>query len=217
MVQRTPFGNIMRPGPHPRLSAGTAALLILDFQRFFTERTLGIGDVAHERGIDVELDEYYEQVGYARRNIRDLVDAFAAAGAAVIATALVDRGAGTTRASQLGWLPSPGSIESRLDECVPEGIDRIERRAFDPFLDTDLASRLAGRDTLVVCGLTANGAVYQTALGAADRGFNVVVVSDASPGDTFEIHDFFMTQLTGGLVHVRTTGAVLGMLEGRRS
>src|SRR5262249_5482983 len=78
-VHRTPFKNLVPPPPTLRLTE-RAALLIVDFQVFAAARSVGLGRLAAERGLDDELEEYYEQFGFARRNARDLLTAFRARG-----------------------------------------------------------------------------------------------------------------------------------------
>jgi len=77
-VHRTPFKNLIPPPPTLRLTERRIALLVVDFQVFAADRSAGLGRLAAERGLEEELEEYYEQVGCARRNVRDLVTAFRA-------------------------------------------------------------------------------------------------------------------------------------------
>ena len=80
MPHRTPLRMLFPPVPAFPLEAGQAALLVLDYQPFMTDRSVGLGQQAAERGIERELDEYYEQVEYGLRNTGELVQAFRAAG-----------------------------------------------------------------------------------------------------------------------------------------
>ena len=77
-VHRTPFKNLIPPPPTLRLTEQRVALLVVDFQAFASDRSAGLGRLAAERGLEEELEEYYEQVGCARRNVRDLLTAFRA-------------------------------------------------------------------------------------------------------------------------------------------
>ena len=77
-MHRTPFKNLVPPPPTLRLTEQRAALLVVDFQVFAADRSAGLGRLAAERGLEEELEEYYEQVGCARRNVRDLLTAFRA-------------------------------------------------------------------------------------------------------------------------------------------
>ncbi len=224
MVHRTPMANLMPPVPPFRLADGRAALLVLDLQPFTADRRVGLGAMAAERGIATELDEYYEQVQFAVANTADLLAAFRDRGQPVFFTCLAASGLPDSvrgQAAFIGWLPPPDApgaavlppLAPRPDEPV------LHKATFNPFNSTPLERLLreGGVEVLVVAGVTAGTAVYQTATDAADRGFGVLVVADACPGDTYAIHDFFMTQLVGGLIRVRPTSAVLEMLDGTRT
>jgi biuret amidohydrolase len=247
MVHRTPMPNLMPPVPPFPLAGGEAALLVLDMQPCFVEREAGIGLLATGRGIMTELDEYYEQVGYALPNVVDLLLAFRSGRLPVLFARLAaperpaeagdgdgpstgrgPRGAGDVRermragqAAYIGWLPPAADPDARvLPLLAPRPEEPIlTRRAFNPFVGTTLDDDLRARGIryLVVAGVGASTAVYQAARDGADRGFGVLVVADACPGDTFAIHDFCMTQLVGGLIRVRPTSAVLEMLAGMRT
>ena len=223
MVHRTPMPNLMPPVPPFRLADGRAALLILDLQPFTVERAVGLGRIAEERGIATEFDEYYEQVDYALGNTADLLAAFRSRGLSVFFTRLAASD-GTPIASQagyIGWLPLAGDPTGQVIPRLAPGPDEpvLRKTRFNPFASTSLEALLRERgvEYLVIAGVSASGAVYQTATDAADRGFGVLVVSDACPGDTYAIHDFCMTQLVGGLIRVRPTAAVLEMLAGTRT
>jgi nicotinamidase-related amidase len=224
MVHRTPMPNLMPPVPPFRLVDGPAALLILDLQPFTTDRRAGVGAIAAEHGIATELEEYYEQVDCAIANTADLLAAFRDRDLPVIFTCLAaSEPAGSDRgqAAYIGWLPPPedpaAAVIPRLAPRPSEPV--LRKTTFNPFSSTPLESYLRERavEVLVLAGVSAGTTVYQTAMDAADLGFGVLVVSDACPGDTYAIHDFFMTQLVGGLIRVRPTSAVLQMLQGTRT
>jgi nicotinamidase-related amidase len=223
MVHRTPMQNLMPPVPTYRLSDGGAALLVVDLQPFTVDREVGLGRIAAERGIATELAEYYDQVDYALRNTVDLVAAFRARGLPIVFTCLTAREGEVVagQAAYISWLPSPGDRGANVLPMFAPASDEpiLPKATFNPFASTRLETLLRERGVkyLVIAGVSASGAVYQTATDAADRGFGVLVVSDACPGDTYAIHDFCMTQLVGGLIRVRPTASVLEMLAGTRT
>jgi nicotinamidase-related amidase len=223
MVHRTPMPNLMPPVPPFRLAEGGAGLLVLDLQPFTVDRAAGLGRMAEERGIATELDEYYEQVDHALHNTADLLAAFRSRGLPVFFTRLAapDGQAVAGQAAYIGWLPPAddpiGQVVPRLAPRPGEPV--LPKTTFNPFASTSLDALLRERGVqyLLIAGVSASGAVYQAATDAADRGFGVLVVSDACPGDTYAIHDFCMTQLVGGLIRVRPTASVLEMLPGTRT
>jgi nicotinamidase-related amidase len=223
MVHRTPMANLMPPVPPFRLASGAAALLVVDLQPFTVDRSVGLGRMAAERGIATELDEYYEQVEYALRNIADLRAAFRSRDLLTIFTCLAapDARAIASQAASIGWLPSAGDPTAQVvPRLAPRPAEPVlHKTTFNAFTSSPLEALLRERgvEYLVMAGVSASGAIYQTATEAADRGFGVLVVSDACPGDTFAIHEFCMTQLVGGLIRVRPTSSVLEMLAGSRT
>src|SRR2546426_4023673 len=59
-VHRTPFKNLVPPPPTLRLTEQRVALLVVDFQAFASDRSAGLGRLAAERGLEEELEGYYE-------------------------------------------------------------------------------------------------------------------------------------------------------------
>lgn len=225
MPHRTPLRMLFPPVPAFHLRDESAALLVLDLQPFMTDRSVGLGRLAEERGVAAELDEYFEQVGYCVRNVADLVAAFRARNLPIVFTRLaaVD-GASVSPAAYGGALPAPDSPQAQiLPELAPRpdaGMETVLVKAsLSPFAGADLDAVLQrlGSRTLVVAGVMAGWAVELAAREAADRGYHVLVAADACAGETFEIHGFVMPQLVGGLIRVRSTEAVLEMLDGART
>jgi nicotinamidase-related amidase len=121
-------------------------------------------------------------------------------------------------------LPAAESPEALIvSTLAPPAESRNEtalvKHTLSPFASTPLASILhdLGIRHVVLAGVITGWSVELTAREAADRGYGVQVASDACPGETYAIHDFVMTQLVGGLIRVRSTGAILQMLAGTRT
>jgi nicotinamidase-related amidase len=196
---------------------------VVDVHRFTVSPDHGFGRLAAERGIARELGEYYEQVEQALPNVVRLLDACRTSGLPVIFTRLVaDDGHGPTpQARVTGFWTAAGSSEA---EFVPglqphTGDVVINKTATSGFASGRLDALLRARDIehLVVCGVLTNGAVEHTVRDAADRGYGVIVVSDACAGESWTIGAFVMTTLVGGLIRTRSTQAVLEMLNGTRT
>jgi nicotinamidase-related amidase len=209
--------------PAVTLTDGGAALLVLDVHRFTVARDAGYARLARDRGIARELAEYYEQVDQMLPNLRHLIAGCRAHGLPVIFTRLVAGGARavTRQALTTGlWAPADSEEARFLPDLRPAPGDAvIDKTTTGAFAGTSLDSMLRGKriHTVIVAGVQANGTVEQSAREAADRGYGVVVVSDACAAETWTIHGFVMTTLVGGLIRTRTTTAVLEMLEGART
>ena len=228
MPHRTPLRMLFPPVPAFPLRDGAAALLVLDYQPFMTDRTVGLGQRAAERGIERELDEYYEQVAFGLKNTADLVRAFRAAGLPVLFTRLAAEPWDDDPASIAaygGGLPDPDSPEAQIVTSLDPSSGNLTagallpRHTLSPFIDTALEDVLATLKIqfLVLAGVMTGWTVELTAREAADRAYGVLVASDACPGETYAIHDFVMTQLVGGMIRVRSTGSILEMLAGTRT
>ena len=90
----------------------------------------------------------------------------------------------------------------------------IDKHVYSPWVETDLHYRLGRRgiDTLVVTGGETDVCVLGTVLGAVDRGYRVVVVTDALCSSSDETHDALLTlyhNRYGQLVETVTTDVVL--------
>jgi nicotinamidase-related amidase len=224
MRVRVPFKNLAGPVPTVRLSTGVASLLLVDCHRFTLSRDSGWGQLARERGIARELDEYYEQLHQVLPNLRRLLAGCRDRGGKVVFTRLVrpaGRDALPAQAAVTGFWTDASSPDARfLPDLEPRsGEAVIDKTAVGAFAGTDLDATLRRLDArhLLVAGVLANGAVELTARSAADLGYHVVVVSDACAAETWALHTLVMTTVVGGLVRVRTVEAVLEMLDGTRS
>jgi nicotinamidase-related amidase len=226
MPHRTPLRMLFPPVPAFPLRDGGAVLLVLDYQPFMVDRSVGLGRMAEERGIARELDEYYAQVEYGLKNTADLVQAFRSAGLPIVFTRLavvpeVDDLSSITAYG--GSLPTIDSPEAQIIASLapPDGQHEpiLTRSTLSPFVTTPLADILDDFETyyVVLAGVMSGWSVELTAREAADCGHGVLVASDACPGETYEIHSFVMTQLYGGQIRVRPTAAILEMLAGTRT
>ena len=75
----------------------------------------------------------------------------------------------------------------------------IDKHVYSPWLETDLHERLRSRgvDTLVVTGGETDVCVLSAVLGAVDRGYRIIVVTDALCSSSDEAHDAMLTLYHG--------------------
>jgi len=95
-------------------------------------------------------------------------------------------------------LPRPGDIE-------------VQKLLYDSFHGTDFDAQLRARGitTLIVCGLSTDCCVDQTARSAFHHGYDVFVVSDASAAYEPGLHEAALTALEKNCALLTTTRAVV--------
>jgi nicotinamidase-related amidase len=91
----------------------------------------------------------------------------------------------------------------------------IDKRVYSPWHQPALAARLAERsiDTLVISGGETDVCVLATVLGAVDRGFRVVLATDALCSSSDQTHDALLTVYEnryGQQVEAVSTEVILG-------
>lgn len=225
MTSRVPYKMLSRPTPPFQLTKDNAALLLMDAQHFTTTRDQGLGQVASERGIMREFDEYYAQADAAIHNMVRLLAACRLHGIRIIYTVLnselPDR-SDLSRQLRVSGLPipvGPPVAEIRPEVALAAGDVILPRGTYSPFAGTDLLTLLrdAQVDTIILAGMLANVSVAMTAREAADRDLSVIMVWDASASETLDWHENTKTGLVGGLIRIRTTQQVIEMIEGMRT
>lgn len=109
----------------------------------------------------------------------------------------------------------PGQLDlvPELAALVPPA-EVLDKRVYSPWFDTDLQARLEqrGADTIVITGTETDVCVLAAVLGAIDRGYRVVVASDAicsSADDTHEASLRLYHDRYGQQVEAATTDQIL--------
>jgi nicotinamidase-related amidase len=90
----------------------------------------------------------------------------------------------------------------------------VDKEVYSPFMGSALVERLRARaaDTLIITGLETDVCVLATVLGAVDRGFRVVIVSDAVCSSSDVGHEAVLTLYRSRFseqIEVASTAAVL--------
>lgn len=177
------------------LDPDRTGLVVVDLQKGFTSAE---GELAR-RGWD------YEKGQSVVPNCQRLIEAAHAVDLPVAFTRLIRRADGKDAPSNVFDIyPTAyddygkaicrrGTRDAEYAEGIEpqEGDYEVEKAHQDAFHGTplDLNLRTEGVDTIVVCGLTSNVCVESTIRGAHERGFNVVMVEDATAAHRDEMHE----------------------------
>jgi nicotinamidase-related amidase len=224
-VLRVPYKMLLAPIPPFALGSGNAALLLIDAQNLTTCRSRGLGQLASERGIDREFDEYYMQVDAALKNMTKLLAACRTHGLTVMHSVLCGtRADGSDRSRQMraSGLPLPvGDPRAEIRTEVSPLPDELvfPRTTYSLFASNEIAAALrdARVDTVLLGGMLANYTVWQAAREAADRDFGVIVVMDCCASETHAWHTQLRTGVIGGLIRQRSSTEVIEMMQGTRT
>lgn len=191
------FPEWFMPWPSFEVDWTQAGLLVVDFQNYGCNPKCGVA--AMLSGQFPEVASYYlprlrETIGNTRR----LLNAFRSAGREVVYTrhgALLSDGrdmiarrrlrdADSVEQTETPTLWSKGSFEHEVVSELAPLIDElvIDKNASSAFNGTgiDQLLRNLGLKTLIVTGMATDMCVETTARDAADRGYNVIVVEDAT-------------------------------------
>lgn len=213
--RRTPFKILYKPVPTFYLTVDNTVLLISDLQRLTVCEKGGIAKLSGLKGVTSEFKEYYESVQRAVVNASKILERSRQLGLNIIFTKIVSKekdGTDIGRQTSI-WDESfpydPDdealSIPNEKDETV------LDKVCSNPFNCTELEELLLnlGVEYIILCGVRYPGYLNAIAFDAADRGFGVIMISDACAGGTLN----GTQRLNGGLIRVRNMRSIIEMME----
>jgi len=222
--------NWIFPWPAFDVNWQKAALLIIDIQNYCANPDAGLGQMLRERSPEI-ADPYLKRISeIVIPNTRRLLDAIRAAGRQVIYTrhgALLPDGRDMIArrrrrdADALDLSNSPamwaaGSFEHQIvDELAPLPDELvIDKNSSGAFNGTAIDQLLRNMEieTLVVTGLATDMCVETTSRDAADRGYNVIVVEDATATFMPAHHRAALSAMARVFTQVWITERVLSVL-----
>jgi len=219
----------MMPWPAFDVDWSKAGLLIIDFQNYGSNPECGVARMLCEQYADV-AGYYIPQLRTTIANTRRLLDRFRESHREVVYTRhgplLQDgrdmierrrrRDTDSVAMTARPTLWSRGSFEHEIvSELTPQADELvIDKNASSAFNGTgiDQLLRNLGLETLVVTGMATDMCVETTARDAADRGYNVIVVEDATATFFEEHHYAALSGMARVYSKVLTTEQVLDML-----
>lgn len=217
------------PWPAFEVDWSRAGLLIVDFQNYGSNPDCGVAQMLAEQHTDV-AGYYIPRLQLAIENTQRLLAGFRDRGREVVYTrhgALLpdgrdmiarrrQRDVDSVELTTRPTLWSRGSFEHAVvSELAPiEGELVIDKNASSPFNGTgiDQLLRNLGLETLVIAGMATDMCVETTARDAADRGYNVIVVEDATATFFAEHHHAALSALARVYTKVMATDEVLSSI-----
>ncbi len=223
------------PWPAFEIEWTRTALIVVDYQNYSSNPDVGLVKMLAEQF--PEIAGYYKPrlAEIAIPNTRRLIEAFRAAEREVIYTrhgALLPDGRDmilrrqrrdidAMEATDRPHLWSRGSFEHDIIEPLAPlaGELVIDKNASSAFNGSaiDQLLRNMGVDTLIVTGMATDMCVETTSRDAADRGYNVVLVEDATATFVEEHHQAALSSLARVYGQVWDTQGVISALEARES
>jgi ureidoacrylate peracid hydrolase len=215
-----PYSLIFGPAIRLPLVPANAALLIVDAQRFTGDPSYGLGVLLQDAPLLPAVEGYYARV---RQAIPNIVQLLGAARTSKLLIAFIRTAAQTPegrdlapRIRDLRVFPVMGSPEAEiLPELAPHpGEVVLNKPGAGVCTGTGLDELLrnAGVDTVVLTGISYDGAIEGSVRSLTDRGYGVVLVPDACA--TF--HEYLQEQLwkmETGIINVEPSSGVIARLQ----
>lgn len=224
------FPEWIMPWPAFDVDWSRTGLLIIDFQNYGSNPECGVARMLVERYPDV-ASYYVPRLTRTIANARRLLDRFRELNREIVFTrhgALLSDGRDMiarrrqrdTDAVELTTQPtlwSKGSFEHKIVAELEPGSDElvIDKNASSAFNGTgiDQLLRNLNLETLVVTGMATDMCVETTARDAADRGYNVIVVEDATATFFPDHHTAALSAMARVYTKVMDTDGILEALR----
>ncbi len=213
------------------IDLATTVLLIIDMQEYFVNPQSPFSRMMERRAPG--LTEYFQDRSstMVTPNIQRLLRAFRDAGQRVVFTTVASEaqdgsdwslpfkrmnaeareriGEHSLPAKTDPWARILDELEPAADEVV------INKTTFGAFSSTGLDATLRNMaiETIVLVGVVTNRCVETTMRGAADRGYRVILVDDATAAFSQELQDAATLSLMGSYGFVRQTDETLSLLQ----
>jgi nicotinamidase-related amidase len=190
----------------PGLEPGKTALLVMDFQRGVVARVPDPDAlVARVRDAIASVRAHGGTIGYVRVAFTEADWAAVPAANAIFARVAADRlmhdeDPATAIDDQLA--PQPGDIEVRKTRVGAMSTT-----------DLDEQLRRRGITTLVLAGISTSGVVLSTVIEAADRDYQLYVLSDGTEDSDAQVRDVLLTKVFPRRAHVIDTAQLSALLE----
>jgi nicotinamidase-related amidase len=208
--------------PEPTLQRRDTALLAIDLQYGDAHREHGLLRRMRDRGDGAAMEYYAARIEQlVIPNVRRLMDVCRQAGIEVIHTRIEsltrDGRDRSLEHKHLGIHHPPGSKDAQiLDEVAPQGDEIVITKTCGGVFNgsnIEYVLRNLGIQHLIVVGVVTSGCVEVAVRDAADRGFQVLLVEDATATWSDEMQQAAMRAMDEIYAKVVTTSEMLTRLE----
>lgn len=201
------------------LTADNSCLLLQDVHAPFADPAQGwLAQRVKRKVLTREFDEYFELLAIISENIPKVLGAARRAGIRVVYASLGARGDAASEFQRAtGWLWDLGGGDGRYLPVWEPGEHELvlTKPGWSALSNPAFASYLAEHSltNVVVLGTMLDFGIRQTCFELSDRGVASLVVSDAVAALTRAGQDYASGHMAHGLIKLRTTGEVLGLLD----
>jgi nicotinamidase-related amidase len=221
LAKRYPFKLLDLPVSFSDISFKNTALLIIDLQKYYTDINGGISELSHLKGVESEFKDYYVAVKFMLENIKTVLSKTRKDGIKNIFIRTRSHLITCEDLSETLKVRENYSSfkfdDSNVDFTIAPTIDEVvlDKICYNPFNCTGLDNilRNCGVKYLLICGPRTSSHFDATILDAVDRGFTVLIISDACADHSALGTHAEIEYLSGGMISVRTTQSVLELLE----
>jgi len=222
-ARRSPYSLIFPPALELRVDPARSALVLVDVQNATGDPDSGLGRRARIQGRWPAVEPFYARVRSATPHMRALADACRQTGVLVvyvrIAAQTPDGRDLSPKMRACGMIPVLGSRDADiLDEVAPRPGDVIlSKPASGVCTGTGLDDLLrnAGIGTVILAGISFDGAIEGSVRSLTDRGYGLFLVPDACA--TFD--ERLQKGLSGmqtGILNVTSTAEIVARLGSAR-
>lgn len=219
-----PLNLLLPPSPEFFPERGKTALLVIDMQYLDAHPDWGLGRMAKEKGVEKEFAYFFQRIAEIIPRIQLLLAACRSAKIEIIysvISALTHNCRDMSPARWARWpinlmCPRDSKDAQILEELQPQGDEIVIFKSSTGIFNStaiDQILRNLGIKYLVVVGVATNACVELSVLDAADRGYRVFVIKDATATFSEELHQGALERMNRGVMKVKSTQEMLRLID----
>ncbi|MBI4288776.1 MAG: cysteine hydrolase [Chloroflexi bacterium] len=219
-MPQNPLNLLLPSAPEFFPAPGKTAMLVIDMQYLDAHPDWGMGRMAKEKGLLRETAYFFREVAGAIPNIQALLSACRQAKIEVIYSVVAAATRDCRDMSPALWarnlICARDSKEAQiLDELLPQGDEMVISKTSSGIFNStafDQVLKNLGIENLIVVGVATNACVELSVRDAADRGWQVFVISDATATFSEQLQKDALERMNKGLMKVKSTQEMLKLI-----